>query len=307
MESRKQMAPTSVNSSFTFEEITQRDRVRNIEFLKCIAICVPKRLCQEAVKLANDSFNTPEIMHLKRVRRCNDEQFSDRVQVVLLPITSEHEYAEGKSKVMEVFHELLEAHATLEEVNVPKFPPKNFKELDEWKKIWPVSYTPPQIIQGIVDDEGAVISRVLSEHFYGTDGFPKKDKAIVFDPSKKKVVGVGFDLSDQGFTLDHSIMTAISDVSIKRKSSNDSELCQKRNLDESDEEEQYLCTGLELYCTLEPCIMCAMALLHSRIKRVLFIKRNPSRGGLGSKIFLHEDPRLNHRFRVFQASTSIEK
>eukprot|EP00041_Stephanoeca_diplocostata_P033732 m.1121184 g.1121184 ORF g.1121184 m.1121184 type:complete len:249 (+) comp24398_c0_seq7:351-1097(+) len=44
----------------------------------------------------------------------------------------------------------------------------------------------------------------------------------------------------------------------------------------------YLCSGLDLYTTREPCIMCAMALLHARIGRVFYGSRLPSNGGLGS-------------------------
>jgi tRNA(adenine34) deaminase len=53
-----------------------------------------------------------------------------------------------------------------------------------------------------------------------------------------------------------------------------------------------------LYVTLEPCTMCAGALVQSRISRVVFGARDPKGGALGSLYSLHEDPRLNHRFEV---------
>jgi tRNA(adenine34) deaminase len=56
----------------------------------------------------------------------------------------------------------------------------------------------------------------------------------------------------------------------------------------------------ELYCTLEPCFLCAGAILHTRIRRVVFGARDPKFGAVRSLAAVLEDQRLNHRCEVVE-------
>ncbi len=56
--------------------------------------------------------------------------------------------------------------------------------------------------------------------------------------------------------------------------------------------------GSTLYVTLEPCAMCAMAMVHARISRVVFAASDPKTGAAGSVFDLLTDPRHNHRVLV---------
>ncbi|MDT7835338.1 tRNA adenosine(34) deaminase TadA [Aquabacterium sp. OR-4] len=58
--------------------------------------------------------------------------------------------------------------------------------------------------------------------------------------------------------------------------------------------QNYRLPDLELYVTLEPCAMCAMAMMHARLKRVVFGAIDPKTGAAGSVTDLFADARLNH-------------
>jgi tRNA-specific adenosine deaminase 3 len=65
----------------------------------------------------------------------------------------------------------------------------------------------------------------------------------------------------------------------------------------------YLCTGYSIYLLNEPCLMCSMALIHSRAKRVFYHHRR-SIGALGSMTKLHTNQNLNHRYEAFHVMLS---
>src|SRR5512142_2949586 len=57
-------------------------------------------------------------------------------------------------------------------------------------------------------------------------------------------------------------------------------------------------TGVTVYVTLEPCAMCAGAMVLARIDRLVYAASDPKAGAAGSLMDLTADPRLNHRFPV---------
>ena len=64
--------------------------------------------------------------------------------------------------------------------------------------------------------------------------------------------------------------------------------------------DNYRLAGCTLYVTLEPCAMCAGAIQHARIARLVFGARDPKTGACGSVIDLFASPRLNHHTSVDQ-------
>ncbi|KJP88268.1 hypothetical protein AK88_02049 [Plasmodium fragile] len=70
------------------------------------------------------------------------------------------------------------------------------------------------------------------------------------------------------------------------------------------EDDQYLCTNYYAYLSHEPCFMCAMAMVHSRIKCVIFDELNRDNGALFSRAKLHSVKNLNHHFKVYKTVRS---
>jgi tRNA(adenine34) deaminase len=60
----------------------------------------------------------------------------------------------------------------------------------------------------------------------------------------------------------------------------------------------YRLSGAELYVTLEPCIMCAGAIIQARLARVIFGARDPKSGAVASLYEILNDARLNHQVAV---------
>ena len=61
----------------------------------------------------------------------------------------------------------------------------------------------------------------------------------------------------------------------------------------------YRLTDTTLYVTLEPCVMCASAIVHARVRRLVFGAWDPRAGAAGSITDVFALPQLNHRVDVF--------
>ncbi len=60
----------------------------------------------------------------------------------------------------------------------------------------------------------------------------------------------------------------------------------------------YRLLDCDLYVTLEPCAMCAAAILHARIRRLVYAAADPKAGACGSVLGVLNHPQLNHRVEV---------
>lgn len=100
-----------------------------------------------------------------------------------------------------------------------------------------------------------------------------------------------------GHPLHHSVMNAIDMVAQSEKA---------RKLNKPEEETGYLCHNLLVYTTFEPCAMCAMALVHSRIGRLTYLFKH-ARGAIESSYFIGDRRDLNWTYDIWRWVEPIEK
>jgi tRNA(adenine34) deaminase len=62
----------------------------------------------------------------------------------------------------------------------------------------------------------------------------------------------------------------------------------------------YRLLGCTLYVTLEPCAMCAGAMIHARVERLVYAAADPKAGACGSVLSVINHPQLNHQMQVTQ-------
>jgi len=68
----------------------------------------------------------------------------------------------------------------------------------------------------------------------------------------------------------------------------------------------YRLTECELFVTLEPCAMCAGAMIHARLRRLVYGARDPKAGAAGSVLEVLNHPRLNHQMEVTAGVLEVE-
>jgi tRNA(adenine34) deaminase len=68
----------------------------------------------------------------------------------------------------------------------------------------------------------------------------------------------------------------------------------------------YRLSGCTLYVTLEPCAMCAGAMIHARIDRLVYAASDPKAGACGSVLVVLNHPQLNHQMEVEQGILADE-
>ena len=68
----------------------------------------------------------------------------------------------------------------------------------------------------------------------------------------------------------------------------------------------YRLNGCTIYVTLEPCAMCAGAMIHARLARLVFSAADPKAGAAGSVLSVLNHPKLNHQMQVEQGTLADE-
>jgi tRNA-specific adenosine deaminase 3 len=197
----------------------------------------------------------------------------------------------------------------LSKIELPESKIITRKQYEIAANYWPVTFRENQYLESLLNDKwnDLTTNRELEYHDYHSRLVLKlsnhnsnKSAALIVDPKNQAIVSSGIDRRDE-HPLWHSVIQSINNSSL-RDHSNDPIL--KLGLTSlkfrEQDSESYLCTGYYAYLTHEPCGMCAMALVHSRISKVFYLNET-KHGFLCTKCKLHCINDLNHRFEVFKA------
>ncbi|AGO11007.1 AaceriAFR493Cp [[Ashbya] aceris (nom. inval.)] len=239
-------------------------------------------------------------LHCKRVRKTED---GERLCVIVCSI----ELIEEENEVAQLLTKAGISYSNLTLHKLPRIGPSTRELSLEWgKKFWPLVWRGnpnDQILNDYIFDMGRIKS-ILKQISDTANGLgDKSDNAPVVsafvNPLAPEQPIIALD-QRSGNPLNHSIMNGIKKVArdeLQRREAVERGASTARP-------DTYLCLDFDVYTTHEPCSMCAMALIHSRIKRCIFIRPMPATGALrpesGDGYCMHSNKNLNSKYEVFQ-------
>ncbi|RWS01076.1 hypothetical protein B4U79_19170, partial [Dinothrombium tinctorium] len=169
------------------------------------------------------------------------------------------------------------------------------------RKLWPVNFHENKFIsQCLKEDafsanEKQKIANLVNELISISSQHGNIDAALAVNGA----VIVSSALTDQKHPLRHAIMCLTDNVANDQLKQLNQEETKKRPLQEI----PYLLTKCDIFVTSEPCVMCSMALVHSRCRRLFFMETSNSQCPPDKAITnfkLHLQKNLNHHFEAWK-------
>lgn len=289
----------------------------DVEFLDAYAAPITdKRQTSRLVKDLSVVHPLADLQHIKRVRACKDKSRPHALEVILCLVPDVPVMSPALSDLLSSENISFEGLGEPFLVRIPARAPLTRAQFEQASRHWPTSFHEDKQITLSLKGQLFTCSQKVKIQEYMTTaveaaraGFQEgRDAvgAVIVDPKSGQVVAVGHDLT-QDHPLHHAVMVCIDLVAWAqgggvyryekhpacRYAASDSQHSSGQN------DQPYICTGYELYLTREPCVMCAMALVHSRISRVFYGAASPD-GALGTKYKIHCQKGLNHHFEVYK-------
>lgn len=271
---------------------------RQIEFIEVYISLVqqPETLNQIIDFLTKNIPLEGQLRHLKRIKKIKNNDFEasqkklDEPNLVTAQIfvliceKSKYENLENPVKIsLQISFGL---NAFIE--RVPKYQPLTKIQYESWTKYWPMTFfrhnpTTPNPKERFNSTQILQLKSLMLEILKENQNSNSQNNCVILDKNFK-IIAKSED-SHQTHLLHHCTINALNIVSSNQQNSSN--------------DDYYLCTEAIVIIVTEPCIMCSMALLHSRVGCVIYSKPNLKSGGLGSKFSIHCEKKLNHHFQVY--------
>ncbi|KAL7865307.1 hypothetical protein SRHO_G00105540 [Serrasalmus rhombeus] len=296
-----------------------------------------KRETSRLVKELAVVYPLPDLQHIKRVRARKDKNAPHPLEVIVCLASDVSGLESQRSTLADLLSSKTIDSRGLGEpflVQIPASPPLTRPQFERASKHWPTSFHEDKQVTSALRGQlfsssekakmgeymNAAIQAARSGHALGMDAVG----AVIVDPQSGQIVAVGHDCRQGTHPLHHAVMVCIDLVAYtqgggayeyekypacrysvpeSQVTMSHDDLSKEGNHCSSDKAMEngqlYICTGYELYVTREPCVMCAMALVHSRISRVFYGAASTD-GALGTKYKIHCQKDLNHHFDVYK-------
>lgn len=262
-----------------------------------IAIISDKKNISKAVQWLSQTFPLPQPFStfLKRVRPFKEENKA----YIIVALKQRPLNYEPDEKIVGLSRELLS-------IELPSRPPLTRQQYYKARDLWPLSFHEDKRLESILNKSWTEIwgdphfdthCKFMTQAIDLQVQSKAKVAGFVIDPITTRLVATAFEKVSEKAPLRHAAMNLIDLVAHSHGGG-------AWNLDfevqKDSNDKAYLLTGYDVYLTKEPCIMCSMALVHSRVSRVFFLQPSPQKGGLFSLCRLQNERSLNHTFEVYQ-------
>lgn len=302
------------------------EQSQDIELIEAFAAPIlNKRETSRLVRELNSVYPLNSLPHIKRVRACKEKEGSHPLEVIVCLISDTPDMKAVSIESMLPPGMRSDGLGEPFVVKVPARPPLTRPQFELASKHWPTSFHEDKQVTVALRGELFTPPQKATMHMYMMSAVAAAQAAkemgmeavgaVVVNPSTERIIAVGHDCRAD-HPLHHAIMVCIDLVAQSqgggcysldkypacRYTSPTSDTLDGALVGELNSQ-SYICTGYDLYVTREPCVMCAMALVHSRIGRV-FYGTTAADGALGTKFKVHSQKDLNHRFQVYRGVLS---
>ncbi|KAM9850521.1 putative inactive tRNA-specific adenosine deaminase-like protein 3 [Aulostomus maculatus] len=318
-ETKRRRASVCNTDSWVAYPVLSDEQSLDVELVEALAApIVDKKETSRLVRELSSLYPLSGLQHIKRVRACRERGGHHPLEVILC-LASDVPCMTSVTLASLLPSEAVRPDGLGEPfvVKVPARPPLTRPQFELVSKHWPTSFHEDKQVTVALRGELFSPPQKARMHMYMSSAVAAAKEgrglgmeavgAVVVDPASDRIIAVGHDCR-RDHPLHHAVMVCIDTVARRQGggwySFDRYPACRLtdtfQNKPDVDAGPQpYICTGYDLYVTREPCVMCAMALLHSRIGRV-FYGTAFTDGALGSKYKIHTQKGLNHHFEVYK-------